>query len=202
MGVKEKFSKQSKKKKKNIGGFLPAQTLSGFSASDESKEWKSDDYISVANTGDFQGAVLHFKGNSWDVLQVFSELLHFLNSKWTINNSSDSVGALDYLDAVAATFGAGVRERLAYPNNKLIIQIRCPFFFCEPGFFYSQFKGNVGAPGLINALRRNIKQHRKKKPQQEHKSLLSHEQQKSTKPAEEVKRLGLCAKSVRNSWYG
>lgn len=117
------------KKTKNIGGFLPVQTLSGFSASDESKEWKSDDYISVANTGDFQGAVLHFKGNSWEVLQVFSELLHFLNSKWTINNSSDSVGALDYLNAVAATFGAGVRERLAYPNNKLIIQIRCPSFF-------------------------------------------------------------------------
>lgn len=90
-------------------------------------------------------------------------------------------------------FGAVVRERLAYPpNNKLIIQIRCPFFFCEPGFFFSQFKGDVGAPGLINSLRRNIKQHRerekkKKKKQQEHKSLLSHEQQKSTKPAEEVR---------------
>lgn len=86
-------------------------------------------------------------------------------------------------------FGAVVRERLAYPpNNKLIIQIRCPLF-CEPGFFFSQFKGDVGAPGLINALRRNIKQHREreKKTQQEHKSLLSHEQQKSTKPAEEVR---------------
>lgn len=118
------------KAKKNIDGFLPVQTLSGFSASDESKKWKSDDYRSVANADDFQGAVLHFKGKTVGMFCKIWELLHFLNNKWTINNSSDSVGEhLTIWMLLLPLFGAAVRERLAYPpNNKLIIQIRCPFF--------------------------------------------------------------------------